>query len=590
MRLIYVKIILGIILIVILNVLINIFLLARFIKSEYNSYFDDRLYSNAIILAEHIKKIGIEENNYSELNKSIKNIGDLFGLRITVILNNGIVIADSFFDYKMMKNHIDRPEIISALQNGTGKSQRESPTLRIPMAYLAIPIKYDNNIKAVLRVAYPQKTIKEKILHSMIQIIFYGVFIGALIAIILTFFIARLYSKPIEMIKDAAVNISKGNFAYKLKLKRNDELSDVAASLNEMSEKLNQYFESMKEDNERITAILSGINEPLVLIGVNDLIYLANNAFKNIFNLSDVSIKEEKYFDVIKDENIINFIKSELEYHKPAGSDSIIQYNYNKNYFRLSSSPIISEHGPFRGIVVIFHDISGIKEMEKMRKEFVDNASHELKTPLSGIIITAETLLEKDPADSTIRKKFYQSIFDNSKRLHSLINDLLDLSEIEHKRAILDKTSQNICILVSEILEMFAPMIKTKNHKIFFDFDEDIPEINIDKKNMNKAFSNIIDNAIRYTDPGGKISVKIEKDLSGLFVVIEDNGIGIPEKYINRVFERFYRVDKTRSIKLGGTGLGLSIAKHIIEAHGGNIKLESEQGKGSKFIIFIPFN
>lgn len=591
MRYIYVKILIGILVILIVNVVINTFLLIRFIRKDYENNMFEELYTNAVVAKELIETIGLEENNYRKIDRSLKKLGQSLGLRVTVILSDGKVVADSFFDPLRMANHLSRDEVQSAIKNGIGKSSHLSSTLRIPMTYLAIPFHHEDKIAAVIRVAFPKKIIDQKIYSTILKSVLYGVFAGGIIAIIIAFFVARLYSKPIEMIKDAAVNISHGNFNYKLKLKRKDELSQLAENLNEMSNKLNQYFESLNEETERISAILTGINEPLILIGVNEIIYLANSAFCKMFNISDKSYEEKKYFEVISNEGVINFIKSSLEYPKPDEYDASINFNSEHiRHFRLSSSPIISQKGPFRGIVVIFHDITFIKEMENMRSEFVDNASHELKTPLSAILLTIETLLEKEPTDLGMRKKFYQTMFDNTTRLHNLINDMLDLSEIEHKRATLEYTPQNLSVLISEIVEVFSPSINAKNHQIQINIPEDLPDIKVDKKIISKAIGNIIDNAIRYTDNGGKIKVYIEKELFGVNIIIEDNGIGISQQDINRVFERFYRVDKTRSIKSGGTGLGLSIAKHIIEAHGGNIKVLSTIGNGSKFIIYLPFN
>jgi two-component system phosphate regulon sensor histidine kinase PhoR len=231
-----------------------------------------------------------------------------------------------------------------------------------------------------------------------------------------------------------------------------------------------------------------------------------------------------------------------------------------------------------------------IKEIERMRREFLDNASHELKTPISAILAASETLLEREPADSARRDKFYRTIQDNTTRLHNLINDMLDLSEIEQKKAALELEPVNINPIVRDVIAEFWPAIGKKNHTLEVKAPGEDVIVEVDRRSLAKALGNLVDNAIRYTEPGGRIAVRIVPlaDSRDVRIDVEDSGIGIPAPELDRVFERFYRVDKARSMRSGGTGLGLAIVKHIMEAMGGRVAVQSQPGKGSVFTLFVP--
>ena len=288
-------------------------------------------------------------------------------------------------------------------------------------------------------------------------------------------------------------------------------------------------------------------------------------------------------------QEVSQFIREALESKKPEYSDCGLRIrNQRLKHYRMSASPILTESSHFRGIVLMLHDMTPVKEMERMRREFVDNASHELKTPLSSIIATAETLMDSEPEDSGTRRNFYQTILDNTNRLHTLVNDLLDLSEIEQKKASLELTAQNLSGILREVVDNYAEAMMFKKQKLELSIADNVREVRVDKNTLTKALGNILDNAIKYSERNSEIAIRVEEEGEFVRVDIEDNGIGIPAEEVHRIFERFYRVDKARSIKSGGTGLGLSVAKHIIEAHRGKIRVTSEPGRGSKFSVYIP--
>jgi two-component system phosphate regulon sensor histidine kinase PhoR len=331
------------------------------------------------------------------------------------------------------------------------------------------------------------------------------------------------------------------------------------------------------------------MREQLVLIGADDSIYLANDAFCRLFGLRKDSIVGKRYEKIIMAQEVSGFIRVALKSQKPEYSKCAMRGECKKpEYYQMCSSPIISEKGWFRGIVLMFHNVTPMKTIEKMRRKFLDNAAHELKTPLSTVLRIAETLIEREPTDGETRRKFYRAIFKSTDRLCTLANDLLDLSEIEQKSTSLKFAPNNIGKIIKDIVEEFSEAVASRNHHVELQLPDTLADISADRKTLSKALGNVLDNAIKYTKDSGVVSIGVEKEEDSIRIDIKDSGIGICPEDVERIFERFYRADRTRSIESGGTGLGLAVAMDIVKAHGGKIKVSSPLGKGSKFSIYLP--
>jgi two-component system phosphate regulon sensor histidine kinase PhoR len=589
MRYVYVKILAAILAILLLNLLAAVLLITGFTRRDFDAYVRERLHAEAVIARELIPPHEILAAGETEWAVSIQRIGRSTGMRFTVIRADGVVVTDSSFDSARMENHGARPEVLSALRGEIGLDVRVSPTLGIPMTYLALPLDGPRGRVGVIRVALAQSKIRHSIYNTLYKSVFLGAGIAAILAAVLGLVVARRYSRPIQLIKDAGIRIARGDFRHRLHLRRKDELSQLADVLNRISETLGGSFESLHEEKERLSAILSGMSEQLLVIGGDEIVTLANESLCRLLNVSPEVLAGRNYREVLPDAALTGFVREALESKKNHYGDlSLAIESARVRHFHLSASPIRSPRGDFRGTVVIFHDVTPIRELESMRREFVDNASHELKTPLSAILGVVETFREREPADAGVRRRFYHTLMDNTKRLTALINDLLDLSEIEHKKAALEIAPHSITDIVQDVVAELFPAIEKKKHLIEVDLPESPPRIPVDRKALFKALENVIDNAIKYTEAGGRITVRARIEPPWLRIDVADTGIGIPPEDIHRVFERFYRVDKARSIRSGGTGLGLAIVKHTLESLDGKIALTSSPGKGSVFSLFLP--
>lgn len=334
-------------------------------------------------------------------------------------------------------------------------------------------------------------------------------------------------------------------------------------------------------------AILSSMTEGVVVLDKSGNIIIANSAIRKIFDLNDRELTGLSTLEVIRNYDLHVFLNEVLQAKKPMTKEIEMLSPVNK-IFEIHASPFWQENGDFKGVVAVFYDITELRKLERIRSEFVANVSHELRTPLSSIKGYVETLLDGAINDSENNMKFLNIINEHTKRLDRLINDLLDLSKIETKRIELKLEVLNIKDTINKVISLLKTKTDEREITIETNIPEDLLQIKADKNKLEQVFFNLLDNAIKFNVDKGRITISVEILADKIRIDISDTGIGIPEKDLPRIFERFYRVDKTRSRELGGTGLGLSIIKHIVELHEGTVSVESKLNKGSKFSFTLP--
>lgn len=562
--------------ITILGFSISIFLFSfSLIKKHYLT----TLQSNLINLAKtlNLKVIPLlEKKQFSELDLLVKNLDKDINTRITVVTNEGIVLADSKNNPKTMENHKNRPEIKKALQGNTGQSLRFSTTIKKEMLYVAIPIYQKGKITGALRVSLFVEHIN--LLLNDIKFKFLQVtFIIILISLLISLIFSRNISKPIKELSWASNEIAKGNFDVKVNIRNNDELKDFADSFNYMGQKIKTLFTDISQKKKELNSILSSIREGLIVIDKEDRIVLSNNSFKDI--IKNDLIDGKFYWEILREPNFTNLIKKV----KNNKVNTISEIELGNKIFLVS----VTQMSQSEETILTLNDITEIKRTETIKKDFVANVSHELKTPLTSIKGFVETIEENIVDKNTIH--YLDIIKRNIDRVINIVKDLLILSNLEKKETKLELQKINLSEILNDVLKIFEQKIKEKHLKLNFDIEQNII-INGDPFQIEQMFVNLIDNAIKYTEQG-EITIAVKQTDSSVKIEIEDTGIGISKEHLPRIFERFYVIDKSRSRKLGGTGLGLSIVKHIVLLHNGSIDVKSppKNGrKGTKFIINIP--
>lgn len=394
------------------------------------------------------------------------------------------------------------------------------------------------------------------------------------------------YIHPISKASKTIEEITKGNYQARFHFTRNSLLGNLSNRINRLARELTEFSLQEQIQSEQLSTLIDNTESGLVLLDEKGYIHLVNRKFVDYFGKSEKDYIGSIYHKVLENETVQDAIQKVFLYETNV-KDSFKHYiGIEKFYIEISGAPIINERNMLKGAVLVLHDITELKKLEGMRKDFVANVSHELRTPITSIKGFSETLLDGAMQDPDISKEFLQIIYNESNRIQLLIEDLLALSKLESDnfRLVLHK------INAIELVETLTPAIMYKAEEKGITFTQDIEDIDIkaDKDRITQVIINLIDNALHYTPEEGTVALRVYQAKDRIKIEVSDTGIGIPEKELPRIFERFYRIDKARTRNSGGTGLGLAIVKHIIEVHDGEILIDSEVDKGTIITVCLP--
>jgi len=545
------------------------------------------LINQAYLVENQITAENIKKENIAHLESLIATLSGKIKCRITVINNLGKVLADSEKSQKEipeMESHLYRPEVKMALVNEVGIDTRYSSTLKIDMLYVALPIKENKELIGVVRLALPLESV-EKTLNEIRKTVLLGLIFALAFAFVLGSIIAAQAIRPINRMIQVSRRFSKGDFSRRIMQVSKDEIGELAATLNKMAQDIEDKIKEVKTQNQKLAAIFNSMIEGVIVIDRVGYIISVNPTIERLFTILRKDVEGKIFLEAIRNNDIAEVISAALKRGKSVSSEILLIYPVRRT-FEVNATPIF-DNNVISGCLVVVHDITEIRRLETIRSDFVANVSHELKTPLTSIKGFVETLLEGALDDKENKRNFLMIIHDHAERLDSLVNDLLSLSHLESKEIMLKKTNFNLKQQVEDVISGFRSQLKKKNIEIKNELPVGI-SVTADKDRFEQVITNLIDNAIKFNKEKGFVRIFSEEINGKVKITIEDSGIGIPEKDIPRIFERFYRVDKARSRELGGTGLGLSIVKHIVELHNGSVGVESTEGIGSTFWFILP--
>lgn len=529
---------------------------------------------------------GIKNLNISLLNKQVRDLSVDHQIRITLILPDGRVIADSDEAYDQMENHADRQEIRKAYEGDVGSSSRFSYTLNLEMLYVAVPIVDQNKIIAVVRTSMPSSHLQQT-LHTIYRKIGFAGLLVMIIAGIIGFLYIYFLNKPIQTIKQGALLFGEGDLSHRIYITKPEELKTLADSMNQMADQLLYRIEMISNQRNELEAILSGMVEAVFVVDANEHILRINHAMSRLFKIDPLDTIGKDLQAVVRNIGLQRFVRRTLNTEQPQEEEFIV-INECECTVQAHGSLLKDAHQNTIGGLIVLNDITRQKALENMRKEFVANVSHELKTPITAIHGFVETLREGAIHDKKKAPEFLDIIIRHTERLNTIIEDLLDLSRIEDS----GKSEITLSRLpVLQVLQVAAGICQSKADEKHIRVQLDCKpglEANMNAPLLEQAMVNLVDNAIKYSPEESLIMISAQKIDGKISIRVLDNGSGIPAKDLPRIFERFYRVDKARSRNLGGTGLGLSIVKHIAQAHGGAVTVESKPGEGSTFTLSIP--
>ncbi len=533
----------------------------------------------------------LHQNDLAGLEAFCREAGKKSATRLTVLALDGRVLADSDENPVRMENHNDRPEVMAALAGRMIPSLRFSQTVQQNMMYVAMLLEDQGNRIGVLRTAIPV-TAMEEALAAIYQKIIWGSLVAALFAALVAWIIARRISTPLEQMKLGVERFSRGDFTGRMREEGTEELATLARTLNEMATQLDSRLQTIVRQHSQLQAVFASMVEGVITVDTEERILDVNKSGAQLLNVDPEKIKGKSLLLAVRNTRLQHFVKEALasaapmegEFSSRTGADG------REKYFYAHGARLQDSQGRITGALIVINDVTNLRRLESIRRDFVANVSHELKTPITSIEGFAETLLDGALDEPEAARNFVEIIGRQASRLHAIVEDLLALSRVEQdsRHEEIGMEEQPIADILQSAVQSCLPGAEKEEMAISLVCAPTITA-RINPALFEQAVVNLLDNAIKYSGKGSAITVTAEQKETEVVIRVGDDGVGIAPQDIARIFERFYRVDRARSAKLGGTGLGLSIVKHIVGAHHGRVTVESSPGKGSIFTIHLPF-
>ncbi len=543
------------------------------------------LKAQAIVFKEMFDALPDKRSEHVDL--LCKKIGKRIDTRITVILANGVVVGDSEEEPAGMDNHLRRPEIHGARMGNIGKSVRYSATLEQRMMYMAFPVRNGVSTSFIVRTALPLAFIDHSLESIRYQIFIGGLFI-AIFAAVVSLLVSHKISRPLEKMKEGAERFARGWLSHRLDIPKTEELASLAITLNDMASNLDDRIKTIIRHRNELEAVLGSMKEGIIALDRDEKIISINHSAAAMFNKDPWEMESRSIQEVIRNPELQKFVKKALSKGDMLNVD-IIFYQKEDRILNVHSATLLDVKEDPIGILIVLNDVTRLRRLENMRKDFVANVSHEIKTPLTAIQGFVETLLSDKDTIPENAARFLTIIDKHVHRLAAIIEDLLNLSWIEQEgeKQAITVMSMPVTDVIKTAMQVVQATAAEKNIRFNFRCEKGF-SADLDPHLMEQAIVNLLDNAIKYSHSDSTVDIEILKENNNALIRIRDHGIGIAKEHLPRLFERFYRVDKARSRKLGGTGLGLAIVKHIVRAHGGKISVQSELAGGSVFSIYFP--
>lgn len=542
----------------------------------------DKIATETTLLADYLSSYEgdfiITNDEFDSFANTWANILDA---RITIIAPDGIVLGESQADRFTMDNHINRPEVQQALTNGIGRSIRYSRTEGKEFMYTAVPVYVNDQLMSIVRIAITTEQIQSDTGLFIRPIIFITI-LGLLLAIIFATIIAEYLSRPVRQLTEAVKQVAVEDLELTPILSSQDELGQLANAFEAVVTELQIQIRTFEREQRKLEAVLKQLTDGVVIVDDTGIIQMINPAAKKIFNIEGIDVIDQSLAIVTRHHDIVNLWKKTQESDK--GDVNSIEISTNKVVLQALGIPLI-ESLPGSSLLV-FHDVTRIRHLETVRRDFISNISHELRTPLASLKALTETLQDGALEDTNVANRFLNRMEIEVDSISLIVQELLELSRIESGRVPLNLETVDPCELISTAVERLRLQAERSGLTLNTNCPNDLPAILADFSRMEQVLVNLLHNAIKFTPSGGSITISCDQNDTHVIYAVSDTGEGISSEDFPRIFERFYKADRARAG--GGTGLGLAIAKHLVEAHNGEIWAESIEGKGSTFYFSIP--
>jgi len=552
------------------------------VSTNYHEYTEDRLEEKAVLTANALGT----ESDPARIRELVAGLSAGTVGRTTIILPDGTVVADTDKDPALLANHGDREEVRRALSGDASFARRTSDSLSEDFLYFAMPVYRDGGIVCIVRTAAKLDASKRG-LNGLRAAIFLAGLAAVILVSLGSYVLAKQFNAPIAKIQRAAQRFAQGDFDVRIAADRPDEIKALASTMNWMAEQLKNRMETVNSQRRDLETILAGMVEAVVVLASDLTIRTMNPAAERLFGTERAACAGRNVLEALRTADIEALARELLSGKGPVERTLELRTPRRVLHLQAHGTLLASSPGEGERALLVFNDVTRLKQLEKVRKDFVANVSHELRTPITSIQGFVETLKDGAIEDKETAAAFLDIIEKQTKRLDSIIEDLLALSRLEQSNTEITMEAADFSEILDRVFELCLPGARTKGVSLGRDCPEGLRAV-VNSILVEQAVTNLVDNAIKYSGAGSTVRVSVSEDGEEILVTVEDDGPGIPSKDLPRIFERFYRVDKARSRALGGTGLGLAIVKHIALAHGGTVSAESEVGKGSRFYLRFP--
>lgn len=541
----------------------------------------DRLTDDALLIGDSLLTTLTNEESWQAINRSSADWAELIGARVTIIAADGTVLGESHEDYSQMENHLNRPEIQDALNRGLGSQIRYSQTVKYDMLYVAVPLRQNGNIIGFVRVSLPLDEVQARQAQSRTTV-FVTMLVAASLGVLLSVFIAMRVTQPLQRLTQEARRMTQGEMLRHISYSRQDEVGQLTQAFNTLVEKLHSQIRVLQSEQGKLESVLAQMTDGVVITDGKGRTILINMAAERMFNTRVETAIGNSIAQVLRHHQWIGLWE---RCRKTGQEQSDTLESPRRDIFiqgiALPLGDALPEH-----ILMLFQDLTRIRRLETVRRDFVSNISHELRTPLASLKALVETLRSGALEDPPAAQRFLYHMETEVDALTHMVSELLELTRIESGQVPLKLKPVSPRKLLAKAKERLSVQAERNQLTVSLDCSKKLPCVLVDKPRLEQVLVNLLHNAIKFTPPGGSIILSARLQENVILFCVQDTGKGIPVEDFTRIFERFYKTDPARSSS--GTGLGLAIARHLVEAHGGKIWVESVEERGSRFYFTIP--
>ncbi|MFQ5730490.1 MAG: ATP-binding protein [Planctomycetaceae bacterium] len=572
-----------------LGAAVFIWLVSARLRSIVVEHLQRRLHDSAVVLRDDLRD-ALKAGRSEAIQNKIEDLAKQNATRITLVAEDGTVVGDSERDPATMDDHRERKELLQARTQSEGVAQRPSTTLGIPMMYYALPVKEDGRLIGFVRVALPMKSVNAQV-ASVQRLVWGTALVVSLFALAVTYVVVGRIIRPLGTLTAAAQAVARGDLNQVVSRGGSDELGTLGDAFNTMTKQLASRIEQLKDKHRQLEesrrlleTVFATMVEAVVAVDSDQRMLFANPAARSLLGLGEAAVEGHAIWEVVRSPAVGHVVRAVLEEGRNRQIELTLSQSGAVAILTVSRLPGV----PAAGAVLVLHDVTELRRLENLRRDFVSNVSHELKTPLTSIQAYADTLLEGALDDPNHNREFMKRIGEGAERLNALIQDLLALAHIESDEHVFDVRPVSLREVADVCIRSHLAVAEAKRLQLTVEHAGVDLHVLADEEGLQTILDNLIDNAINYTPPGGSVTLRCRDAGDNVRVEVADSGIGVPREHHDRIFERFYRVDRARSREVGGTGLGLAIVKHLVQEFRGRVSLVSEPGVGSTFTVEMP--